>query len=125
MIVDTDVMIWYMLGNEKARAVIDGYNGFFVSAVTYMELIQGMKNKKELTALRKAFRIWNAKIIYLNEDITARAMFYVEQHFLSNSVELADALIGATAVVNGMPLLTGNVKHYKAMKNIQLQRFVP
>jgi predicted nucleic acid-binding protein len=125
VIVDTDVMIWYMRGNEKARAVIDGYNGFFVSAVTYMELIQGMKNKKELMALRKAFRIWNAKILYLNEDITARAMFYVEQHFLSNSVELADALIGATAVVNGMPLLTGNVKHYKALKDVQLQRFVP
>ncbi len=125
MIIDTDVMIWYLRGSEKARTVIDGYNGFFVSAVTYMELIQGMKNKKELNALRKAFRLWNVKVIYINEDISTRAMFYVEQHFLSDSVELADALIGATAVVNGLPLLTGNTKHYKALKDIQLQRFIP
>ena len=123
MIIDTDVIIWYLRGSEKARVVIDSLNGFYVSAVTYMELIQGMKNKKELNALRKAFRLWNAKVIYINEDITVRAMFYVEQHFLSSSVELADALIGATAVVNGMPLLTGNTKHYKALKEIHLQRF--
>ena len=125
MIVDTDVMIWYLRGSEKACALIDSLNGFYVSAVTYMELVQGMKNKKELNALRKAFRLWNVKVIYMNEEITARAMFSVEQHFLSNSVELADALIGATAVVNGMPLLTGNTKHYKALKDIQLQRFYP
>ena len=43
-------------------------------------------------------------------------MFTVEQYVLSNSIQLADALIGATAIDHGLPLLTGNDKHYKVIK---------
>ncbi len=48
MIIDTDVLIWYMKGNEKAYKTIEIANTFFLSVVTYMELVQGMRNKKEL-----------------------------------------------------------------------------
>ena len=61
-------------------------------------------------------------ILYLNENISAKAMFYVEQHFLSHSLQLADALIGATAVVNGLPILTGNIKHYEVINEIKWNR---
>ena len=111
MIIDTDVLIWYMRGNEKAYDIIESQNGFFVSVVTYIELIQGMRNKKELRELRTMFRLWRTNVLYLNEEISAKAMFYVERHFLSHSLHLADALIAATAFVNGLPLLTGNEKH--------------
>jgi predicted nucleic acid-binding protein len=47
-------------------------------------------------------------------------MFYVEQHFLSHSLQIADALIGSTAVTYGMPILTGNYKHYNVMKDVQI-----
>ena len=52
-------------------------------------------------------------------------MFLVEQHYLSNSLVLADALIASTAISNGVELLTGNSKHYKAIKNIELENFRP
>jgi len=109
MLVDTDVLIWYLKGNENAYQVIENSSNFFISVVTYMELVQGMRNKKELNNLRKALHIWNAKILYISEEISAKAMFYVEQHFLSHSMQLADALIGATAIAYGNPVLTGNV----------------
>ena len=123
--VDTDVLIWYMRGNKNAYKVIEEQNGFFISVVTYMELVQGMRNKRELAILRRTLRRWDARIIYLNEDISAKAMFFVEQHYLSHSIALADALIGATAVSNGLKLLTGNIKHYKILKNIELESFKP
>ena len=125
MIIDTDVLIWYMRGNEKASKVIDNANVLFVSVVTYMELVQGMRNKTELINLRKALLGWNAQILYITEEISAKAMFYVEQHFLSHSIQLADALIGATAIAYGSPLLTANDKHYKVMKDIQIEKFRP
>jgi len=125
MIIDTDVFIWYLRGNEKAYQVIENSNNFFISVVTYMELVQGMRNKKELNNLRKALHIWNAKILYISEEISAKAMFCVEQHFLSNSMQLADALIGATAIACGNPILTGNDKHYKVMKDLQVKKFRP
>ena len=125
MIIDTDVLIWYMQGNEKASEIIENSNTILISVVTYIELVQGMRNKKELSSLRKALHGWNAQILYLSEEVSAKAMFFVEQHFLSHSLQLADALIGATAIASGFPLLTANDKHYKIMKDIQIEKFRP
>ncbi len=125
MLVDTDVLIWYLKGNENAYQVIENSSNFFISVVTYMELVQGMRNKKELNNFRKALHIWNAKILYISEEISAKAMFYVEQHFLSHSMQLADALIGATAIAYGNPVLTGNDKHYNVLKDLEIKRFRP
>jgi hypothetical protein len=125
MLIDTDVLIWYMKGNKKAYNAIENSENFFISVVTYMELVQGMRNKTELNALRKALYGWNAKILYISEEISVKAMFFVEQHYLSHSIQLADSLIGATAIAYGLPILTGNDKHYKVLKNLQLKKFRP
>ena len=125
MIIDTDVLIWYLKGNEKAYRVVENLNHFFISVVTYMELVQGMRNKKELNNLRSALHLWNVQVLYISEEISAKAMFYVEQHFLSHSMQLADALIGATAITYGTPILTGNDKHYNLLKDLQIKKFRP
>ena len=125
LIVDTDVLIWYLRGNKKAFKTVENLESFSISVITYMELVQGMRNKKELNSLRQALHAWNATILYITEEISAKAMFAVEQHFLSHSMQLADALIGSTAIAHGLPLLTGNNKHYKIMKNVQVNNFRP
>ena len=125
MIIDTDVLVWYMRGNEKAYEIIENSRPFFISVVTYIELVQGMRNRIELNNLRKALHQWNVQILYISEEVSSKAMFYVEQHFLSHSVQLADALIGATAITYGLPIFTANDKHYKIMKGIQVKKFEP
>lgn len=112
-----------MRGNRNALKALEKHKGFTISVVTYMELVQGMRNKNELAALRKALKFWGTKIIYITEEISSKAMFYVEQHYLSHSMQLADALVGATAVSYGIPLLTGNDKHYRIVKEIKLSKF--
>lgn len=125
MLIDTDVLIWYMKGNERAYNAIENSENFFISVVTYMELVQGMRNNTELNTLRKALNGWNAKILYISEEISVKAMFFVEQHYLSHYIQLADSLIGATAIAYGLPILTSNDKHYKILKNLQLKKFRP
>jgi len=125
MIIDTDVLIWYMKGNEKAYKAIENTNNFFISVVTYIELVQGMRNKNELNNLRRALHAWNSKILFISEELSVKAMFFVEQHYLSHSIHLADALIGATAIAYGLPVLTGNDKHYKILKDMQIKKFRP
>ena len=44
---------------------------------------------------------------------------------LSHRLELADALIAATALVNGLPILTANDKHYKMIKELEIKKFRP
>jgi predicted nucleic acid-binding protein len=125
MVIDTDVLIWYMKGNKRAYNAIEGSKDFCISVVTYMELVQGMRNKRELSHLRKALNVWNSKILYISEEISAKAMFLVEQHYLSRSIQLADALIGATAIAYGLPILTANDRHYKIFKDMQIKKFRP
>ena len=125
MIIDTDVLIWYMRGNKKAFKLIEDQSGFFTSVVTYIELVQEMRNKTELIELRRAFREWNTKILYINEEISVKAMFYIERHYLSHSLQLPDAMIASTALVNGLPILTGNDKHYKMIKELEIISFKP
>ena len=125
MVIDTDVLIWYMKGNKNAYKTIEDSKNFYISVVTYMELVQGMRDKNELNKLRRALHVWNSKILYISEEISVKAMFFVEQHYLSHSIQLADALIGATAISHGLPILTGNDKHYKILKDLQTKKFRP
>ncbi|MDZ7721709.1 MAG: PIN domain-containing protein [candidate division KSB1 bacterium] len=125
MIFDTDILIWYMRGNLKAQSVLENTDSFNISVITYMELVQGMRNKRELNALRNALYHWDCKTLYVSEAVSTKAMFYIERHYLSHALQIADALIAATAAVNALPLTTGNEKHYKCIKEIELNIFHP
>lgn len=124
MIVDTDVLIWYSRGYQSAKDLLHSFDRFSLSVVTYMEIVQGVRNKQELKAFQKALGILNARVIQIDELISTKAMFYVEQYALSHSMELADALIGASAVSRQLPLITGNERHYKHLPEIEIRKFV-
>lgn len=123
MIVDTDVLIWYSTGNQNTINLIHSFDKFSISVVTYIEIIQGVRNKKELNAFKKALGVLNAQVIQIDEQISTKAMFFIEQYDLSHSMELADALIGACAVTRQLPLITGNEKHYKHLPELKIHKF--
>ena len=123
MIVDTDVLIWYSRKNENAIKLIQYLNDFSISVINYMENIQGVRNKDELNHFKKALSILNVNVLQINDMISTKAMFFIEQYTLSHSIELADALIGASAIITKMPLITGNDKHYKHLPGLEIQKF--
>jgi hypothetical protein len=125
LIIDTDVLIWELRGNPKARDTIHANIPFSISVVTYIEIVQGMRNKKELNSFIKQLVKWDVDIIQISQDISTRAMIYIEADFLSNSMEFADALIAATCINGSELLLTANEKHYKHIPNIQIKKFTP
>lgn len=125
MLVDTDVIIWSLRGNSKAERQLQSLRGFGLSAISYMELVQGIGNAKELTALRRALRFWPAHVIYVDSEISSRAIFLLEEHALGDGLRLADALIAATAMVRGEPLMTGNGKHYRSLRGLEIEVFRP
>jgi predicted nucleic acid-binding protein len=125
LIIDTDVLIWYLRGNENAQKVISANVPFKISVINYMELLQGLRDKKEYRILQKYIKNWSIEIIQINESISSRAMVYVEDYCLSHSMELGDAIIAATALEYREALLTANEKHYGFIPNIQISRFKP
>lgn len=125
MLVDTDVLIFNQRGNEAAAGWLDRQTRFTLSAVTWMELVQGVRNRDELRALRRALRYWNADIQPINEEITSRAVFWLEMFSLGHGLRMADALIAATAWYLGCPLATANDRHYRFIDELELIVFRP
>jgi len=114
-----------MRGNENAKRTVTGAIPFRMSVVSYMELIQGMRDKKELALLKKYLKLWGVEIIQITNEISAMAMNFVEKYSLSNSMELQDALIASTSLINNEVIITANEKHYKFLPGIEINRFIP
>ncbi|MGJ7457349.1 hypothetical protein [Halomonas sp. RA08-2] len=63
--------------------------------------------------------------MHLEEGISARATFLVESYALSHSMQMADALIEATAMELGVTLLTANDRHYRHIDSLEIEIFRP
>lgn len=125
MLIDTDVLIWAFRGNERASDYLDDHPGFTISIVTYMELIQGACNRAEMQLIRRTLRFWEARIEQIDENISSRAAFLVEEYSLSHSMAMADALIASSALSFGETLMTANDKHYRFIPDLDLEVFRP
>jgi predicted nucleic acid-binding protein len=125
LLVDTDVMIWHLRGYAQATRRLDQIEALTLSAVTYLELLQGMRNKTELTAVQKMLQQRAAVLLPVSESITQRAIALMESLTLSHGLQLGDALIAATALDHGLPLLTGNIKHFAAIEGLKVEAFLP
>ena len=125
MVFDTDVLIWALRGSKKASAKIDGALSLHLSVVSYMELLKGARDKREQKAIQAFLRDLGFEQLPVTSAISHRAVIYMEEFALSGGLELADALIAATACEHGIDLCTANDKHYRVVKDINLQVFRP
>jgi predicted nucleic acid-binding protein len=125
MLVDTDVLIWHLRGYAQATRRLDELGALTLSAVSYLEVLQGMRNKAELVAVKKMLQHRAATLLPVSEAITQRAIELMESLTLSHGLQMGDALIAATAIEHQLPVLTANVKHFGAVSDLQLEPFVP
>ncbi len=125
MIFDTDIFIWIQRGNKKAARLVEQEEERLLSVHSYMELLQSAKDKKQHAATKRFLKDFGFHILPLSENIGHRAAVYVEEYALSRGVRADDALIAATATENNLVLCSGNAKHFKPIKNLQLKTFRP
>lgn len=125
MIFDTDILIWVQRGNEKAARTIEKVDDRCLSIQSYMELLQSAQNKAQHRYVKDFINDFEFTILPLTENIGHRALIYVEEFSLSSHMRAGDAIIAATAVENNMTLVSGNVKHFKVVNELQLKQFRP
>ena len=125
MLFDTDVWVWYLRGDPKAAKVIGEAPLINLSCVTYMELLQGVRNSREMAQLRDTLEEKGTKMIYLDEAAASQALLLMEQYCLSHSMKMGDALLAATALRHGWTLCTANDKHYRMIHGLEIKKFRP
>jgi predicted nucleic acid-binding protein len=123
MLVDSDVLIWHLRGLPRATQRLDRLPQLRISAITYLELLQGMRNRAELLAVQKSLALRNTERLPVTPEITERATALMETLSLSHGLGMGDALIAATALEHGLPLITCNVKHFGPIEGLTIERF--
>lgn len=125
MIFDTDIFIWVQIGNLKAAKLMEKEDQRFLSLQTYLELLQGAKNKSQHINTLSFLKDFHFKILPLTENIGHRAAVYIEEYAISHGVRAGDAIIAATAMEHNLPLCSSNAKHFKAIQELRLKVFTP
>ena len=125
MLFDTDVLIWALRGSDAAARVIDADDDRRISAVNYMELIQGARSKREQAAIREFLDALGFMVLPITEAISHRAVIFIEEHALKSGIQLADALVFATACEHNLTLCSANQKHFRGIRSLNAKVFRP
>ena len=125
MLFDTDVLIWALRGSEAAARAIDGDDDRRISAVNYMELMQGARSKREQAAIREFLDELGFTVLPITEAISHRAVIFIEEHALKSGIQLADALVFATACEHNLTLCSANQKHFRGIQSLNAKLFRP
>lgn len=89
-----------------------------ISIISLQELYEGQSTKKEEKEQLMLATITPLKILPYTYKIAKLAGQIARD--LKTPIELADAAIAATAIVNNSPLFTLNKKDFKNIRNLQL-----
>jgi hypothetical protein len=125
MLFDTDILIWLFRKNEKAGRVMDSDPDRAISIVTFMELLQGARDKTESRLTKDFIKNLALTNLPITENISFRASIYIEEIGLSSGLRVTDALIAATAAEYGLPLCTGDQAHFRRIRDLNLILFRP
>lgn len=118
ILVDTDVLIDFLRGNDKAISFIDELSPHIVlSPIVVAELYAGVKGTDELTALDNFVSLF--RVVPIDSEIAKAGGLYKRDFGKSHGVGLADAILAATADKENAELKTLNVKHYPMIKRLK------
>ena len=125
MLFDTDVLIWALRGSARAAKEIDDAEERYISAVNYMELMQEARSKREQTMIKQFLNTLAFIVLPITEAVSHRATIFVEEHALKSGIQLADALVFATACEHSLKLCSANQKHFRAIRSLDAKVFRP
>jgi len=125
IIFDTDIFIWVQRGHKKAARLMEKSTNRYLSIQTYMELLQGAQNKTQHKYVKDFITSYDFIVLPITENIGHRASIYIEEYSIPSGLRAGDAIIAATAVENNMTLISSNIKHFKAIKDLKFKGFKP
>jgi len=131
-LLDTNICIHFLKGeyhlDTKIKSI--GLNNCFISEITVLELLFGVENsdknkKKQNKQIIETFiKLFQPNIIPINSCFNVYAK---EKARLKKSGQLIgefDMLIGSSAIVNNMTIVTRNTKHFKHLSRIEIENWI-
>ena len=118
-LLDTNIVAFYFRGNKNVinKIINIGFENCFISEITIAELKYGALKSENLerhTQLIENF-VKDINVIGITDILNCYAFEKVRLEKLGNKLDNFDLLIGTTAIVNDLILVTNNTKHLQRM----------
>jgi tRNA(fMet)-specific endonuclease VapC len=130
MLVDTDMLSAFIrrpdLVVEKASAYLADHSELTFSILTKYEILRGLKSKRARKQIA-AFEARCASSIILpidNEVIEKASDIYADLKQRGELIDDVDILIAATAIVNGIGVVTNNEKHFARITGLKIDNWI-
>ncbi|MEA3358380.1 MAG: type II toxin-antitoxin system VapC family toxin [Thermodesulfobacteriota bacterium] len=124
ILLDSTVLIDLTRENEEAINFIDtvrkSNHETAISIISSMELIIGCRNKSEIGKTLKFLREYS--IIDISVPISRKSYQLIIQYSKSHGLVIPDAFIAATALDEGLTLVTSNVRHFDMIEGLGVQK---
>ena len=118
-LVDTDVLIDYLRGRERATKFLEDLKGdLLVSSITVAELYSGVRGVEEERALDQFLQAF--LVVEVDQAIAKKAGRYRHEFSKSHGTGLADALIAASAESRHAILVSLNRRHFPMVKGMRV-----
>ena len=123
-LLDTNICVYFMRGNPRVLSMFDkiGIEHIYISEMTVGELYYGAEcsnqceeNCKLVESFCKEINILPLSNIWKE---FAKQKCYLRRN--GRIIEDADIIIGATAIVNKMIIVTENTKHIGRLENVNI-----
>ena len=119
-LVDSDVLIDISRGKAPARDYIDALpEGWAMSQISALELLVGARDKRDLADIDTFLSAY--VIVPLQGLIGTRAYELLKLYAKSHGLHVFDSLIAATAMEEGLTLVTKNRRHFGVIKGLNLE----
>ena len=118
-LIDSDILIDARNGVANAANFLATQRagaGLLVSVISCIELVAGCRNGRELVDLQQFLK--QVTVVRVTAAISDRSFELVQLWFLSHGLQMADALIAATALENGLTLFTRNVRYFQMIPGL-------
>ncbi|NUO81936.1 type II toxin-antitoxin system VapC family toxin [candidate division KSB1 bacterium] len=123
-LLDTTVLIDLSRGNQIAADYVDNESKagtpLSISMVSAMELVAGCRNNNEIAKAQKLLAKYSR--IPLSPLISQRAFDLIVAYTKSHGLQIPDALIAATALVEALELMSDNDRHFRMIPNLTVSR---
>lgn len=128
-LLDTNICIFFLRGKLNLDEIIrtKGRENCFISELTVFELKYGAENSANPEKSHKAFDKFLKGLtvipIFGMIDQYAKSKVYLRKNGTPLHDEF-DLIIGVTALVNQLTLVTDNTKDFRYIKNLKLENWV-
>ncbi len=125
-ILDTDILSAIMRRNPllipKATEYLSQHSQFTFSLITRYEILRGLKAKNAIKQLKSfdEFCLRNIILPLTDEIIVQAADIYADLRTRGLPISDADILIGATAIIFNLVVITNNENHFCRIPKLQV-----